>query len=175
MRAIGSRWQGPKWILKNSATRYGRCCWPGSVSQPVRQLQCLLLRANTPSLGPADAERVREFASGRAYAKRALATLGMHNVDLPIGPNRAPIWPNGVVGSIAHVRDSHYGTYAAAAVARADAVLAVGLDFEMENSLHPHVWRHVLTKRELERILSLPAGSSSNRGAVYLVCKGGNG
>ena len=47
------------------------------------------------SLGPADAERVREFESGRAYAKRALATLGMHNVDLPIGPNRAPVWPTG--------------------------------------------------------------------------------
>ena len=121
------------------------------------------------SLGPADAERVREFASGRAYAKRALATLGMHNVDLPIGPNRAPIWPNGVVGSIAHVRDSHYGTYAAAAVARADAVLAVELDFEMENSLHPHVWRHVLTKRELERILSLPVGARRTE-AQYIWC-----
>jgi 4'-phosphopantetheinyl transferase EntD len=108
------------------------------------------------SLGPADAERVREFVSGRAYAKRALAMLGMDNVDLPIGPNRAPVWPKGVVGSITHVLDSRRGTYAAAAVGRADAVLGVGIDLEVEGSVHPHLWRYILTEQELERILSLP-------------------
>ncbi len=121
------------------------------------------------TLGPADAERVREFESGRAYAKRALATLGMHNVDLPVGPNRAPVWPTGVVGSITHVLDSHYGTYAAAAVARADAVLALGIDFEMEDSLHFHVWRHALTERELERILAFPAETRRTE-AQYIWC-----
>jgi 4'-phosphopantetheinyl transferase EntD len=121
------------------------------------------------SLGFADAERVREFANGRAYAKRALAILGMPNVDLPIGPNRAPVWPKGVVGSITHVRDGRCGTYAAAAVARADAVVAVGIDFEMENSIHPHVWRHVLTKPELERILSLPVEARRTE-AQYIWC-----
>jgi hypothetical protein len=121
------------------------------------------------SLGPADAKRVREFESGRAYAKRALATLGMHNVDLPVGPNRAPVWPTGVVGSITHVLDSHYGTYAAAAVARADAVLALGIDFELEDSLHFHVWRYALTERELERILAFPAETRRTE-AQYIWC-----
>ena len=36
------------------------------------------------SLGPADAEQARQFVSGRAYAKRALAKLGVHSADLPI-------------------------------------------------------------------------------------------
>jgi hypothetical protein len=93
----------------------------------------------------------------------------MHNVDLPVGPNRAPVWPTGVVGSITHVLDSHYGTYAAAAVARADAVLALGIDFEMEDSLHFHVWRHALTERELERILAFPAETRRTE-AQYIWC-----
>lgn len=121
------------------------------------------------SLGTVDANRAREFESGRAYAKRALGMLGVHNVDLPIGPNRSPIWPTRVVGSITHVRNGYCGTYAAAAVARTDVALAVGIDFEMEDSLHPHVWRHVLTKDELERILAFPVGSRRIE-AQYLWC-----
>ena len=121
------------------------------------------------SLGAVDANRIREFESGRAYAKRALAMLGIRNVDLPIGPSRSPVWPIGVVGSITHVQHGRNGTYVAAAVARTDAVLAVGIDFEMEDSLHPHVWRHVLTKRELERILAFPVRTRRTE-AQYIWC-----
>jgi len=121
------------------------------------------------SLGAVDANRIREFESGRAYAKRALAMLGICKVDLPIGPSRSPVWPTGVVGSITHVRYGHRGIYVAAAVARMDAVLALGIDFEMEDSLHPHVWRHALTERELERILAFPAGTRRKE-AQYIWC-----
>jgi hypothetical protein len=93
----------------------------------------------------------------------------VHNADLPIGPNRAPVWPSGVVGSITHVMDSGYETYVAAAVTRADAVQAVGIDFEMIDSLHPHVWRHALTERELERVLALPADIRRTE-AQYIWC-----
>jgi 4'-phosphopantetheinyl transferase-like protein/4'-phosphopantetheinyl transferase superfamily protein len=109
------------------------------------------------SLGIVSKDRIREFASGRVYAKRALSMLGINNVDLLIGPDRSPVWPTGIVGSITHVRCGDDGVYAAA-VARTDVVLAVGVDFEMEGSLDPHVWPHVLTQRELERILALPVG-----------------
>ncbi len=120
------------------------------------------------SLGDADADRIREFESGRAYAKRALAMLGIDDVDLPIGPSRAPVWPPGVAGSIAHVRCGD-GIYAAAAVARDDAGLAVGIDLETEEGLHPHVWPYVLTQRELDRVLSFPAGTR-RREVTYLWC-----
>ena len=132
--------------------------WVGVCVAAGPALTIPLTARERASLGAVDPNRAREFESGRAYAKRALAMLGVHNVDLPIGPNRSPVWPAGVVGSITHVRNGHYGTYAAAAVARTDTVLAVGIDFEMENSLDPHLWRHVLTKRELERILAFPVG-----------------
>jgi 4'-phosphopantetheinyl transferase EntD len=121
------------------------------------------------SLGVVDAERTREFASGRAHAKRALAMLGIVNADLPIGPDRAPVWPTGVVGSITHVRCGHDGLYAAAVVARTEVASAVGVDFELDESLHPTVWRCVLTQRELERVLALPA-DARRKEVHYIWC-----
>jgi hypothetical protein len=129
----------------------------------------LLTERERASLGAADGNRVREFESGRAYAKRALGMLGMHDVDLLIGPDRAPVWPAGAVGSITHVLDSRYGIYAAAAVARADSVLAVGIDFEIEDTLHPHVWRSVLTEQELKRIVAFSAETRRTE-AQYIWC-----
>lgn len=121
------------------------------------------------SLGSVDACRAREFESGRAYAKRALHMLGIHGADLPIGPRRSPVWPSGVVGSITHVRCDDGGIYAAAAVARAEGILAMGIDFEMADGLPPHVWPHVLTKRELARILTFPAATRRTE-AQYIWC-----
>ena len=109
------------------------------------------------SLGTVSTDRLREFESGRAYAKRALSMLGIDNIDLPIGPNRSPVWPAGIVGSITHVRCSDEGMYAAA-IARADAVLAVGIDLEIEDTLDPHTWPYVMTPKELRRLFVLPAG-----------------
>jgi 4'-phosphopantetheinyl transferase EntD len=132
-------------------------------------LEMPLTACERASLGAVEENRIREFGSGRAYAKRALAMLGMHNVDLPIGPNRSPVWPAGVVGSIAHVRIGRYDTYVAATVSRSDTVLAVGIDFEMEDSLNPHVWPYVLTERELERILAFPL-ETRRAEAQYIWC-----
>lgn len=46
--------------------------------------------------------RRREFVTGRTLARRALAALGGPSVPIPRGPDRAPLWPEGYVGSIAH-------------------------------------------------------------------------
>jgi 4'-phosphopantetheinyl transferase EntD len=115
-----------------------------------------LTARESASLGTVDIHRAREFESGRAYAKRALHMLGVDNVDLPIGPSCSPLWPSGVVGSITHVRYGDGGLYVGAAVARAHAVLAMGIDFEMADGLHPDVWPHVLTQREFEGLLACP-------------------
>ncbi len=107
------------------------------------------------SAGIVDAERMRELKNGRLYARRALAMLGVHDVELPIAPDRAPLWPVGLVGSLTHVREPAPG-HIAAAVARTDAVRAIGIDVEREGDLDPHTWELALTARELERILTLP-------------------
>lgn len=132
-------------------------------------LETPLTAPERDSLGIVRAERMREFQSGRAYAKRALAMLGIHDVDLPMGPDRKPVWPTGVVGSITHVRCDPDLLYAAAVVAPIEMASAVGIDFEMEDNFPPAVWPYVLTRRELERVLALPAGGRG-REALYVWC-----
>lgn len=69
--------------------------------------------------------RQREFLAGRWCAEKALQHLGAGSTHVPIAKDRAPIWPDGVVGSITHTAD-----FAAAAVAWAADIAALGIDSE---------------------------------------------
>jgi 4'-phosphopantetheinyl transferase EntD len=88
--------------------------------------------------------RRREFAAGRACARLALGRLGLQAGPLLPGPDRAPVWPEGTVGSITHCTD-----YCAAAVARRGAVRALGIDAELNAPLPPGVAELVCTEAEL--------------------------
>ena len=110
-----------------------------------------------------------ELEAGRAYAKRALAMIGIENVDLPVGPDRAPRWPEGVVGSLTHVRGLN-GSHVAAAVGWARDIRGLGIDVEYTMAPAPDVWKTILTKRELDQISALPAdrrGTGSAEPVVY--------
>jgi 4'-phosphopantetheinyl transferase EntD len=74
--------------------------------------------------------RRREFATGRACARTALARLGWPEVAVPRGPRGDPLWPEGVVGSI-----THCAGYRAAAVALKKDVLSLGIDAEPDEAL----------------------------------------
>jgi hypothetical protein len=108
------------------------------------------------SAGPVSAKRLRELQCGRFYAKQALSELGVSNVDLPIGRNRAPIWPDQIIGSITHVQRGASG-YCAAAVARREEVSALGIDLEYDSGLAPLAWPRFLSEAELRQIFALPA------------------
>ncbi len=122
------------------------------------------------SVGIVDDERMRELENGRLYAKRALAMLGVYGVELPIAPDRGPLWPAGLVGSLTHVREPAPG-HVAAAVARTNTIRAIGIDIEREGNLHPHTWEHVLTARELEHILALPPHIRGNEAQIVWCAK----
>lgn len=81
-------------------------------------------------LGRAVEKRRREFATGRACARRALAQLGIAPQAIPAGPRGEPQWPGGVVGSITHCTG-----YRACAVARATEVETLGIDAEVDAPL----------------------------------------
>jgi 4'-phosphopantetheinyl transferase EntD len=100
--------------------------------------------------------REDELKSGRAYAKCALSRLGVFDEDLPMGSDRSPVWPVGFIGSITHVRKNSEG-FCAAAVARLDQFLALGIDIEYAAGLAPWVWATILTTGELDQVRSLPA------------------
>jgi len=50
--------------------------------------------------------RVNAFRLGREAAHRALGQLGRDDRPISTGPNREPIWPPGVVGSISHTSEA---------------------------------------------------------------------
>jgi 4'-phosphopantetheinyl transferase EntD len=112
---------------------------------------------------------MKEFEIGRGHAKRALAMLGVHDIDVVVGKDRAPVWPTGVVGSLAHVTDNQWDSYCAAAVAPAEILIALGIDIEREDRLHPHTWAYFLTGREVQRVLCFSADSRRAE-AHYLWC-----
>jgi len=76
------------------------------------------------TMGPA---RQREFAAGRACARRAMRELGVPGGPVLRGLRRAPLFPDGVVGSITHTNG-----FCAAAVARSASFAGVGLDAERD-------------------------------------------
>src|SRR6202165_5059978 len=70
-------------------------------------------------------KRQREFLAGRWCAEQALQRLGAGSTHVAMAADRAPIWPDGVVGSITHT-----GNFAAAAVAWAADIAGLGIDSE---------------------------------------------
>jgi len=75
------------------------------------------------SLQSALPKRQAEFLAGRALARLALLHLGATQTHIPIGPDRAPVWPPGFAGSISHARGH------VACLVRPGAAL-VGVDVE---------------------------------------------
>ena len=76
----------------------------------------------TQAIARAIPPRRAEFAAGRRAARSALQGLGHAPVAIPVGDHRAPLWPDGIVGSI-----THDNGYALAAVLHREA-LGLGID-----------------------------------------------
>ncbi|MDC0611224.1 4'-phosphopantetheinyl transferase superfamily protein [Vibrio sp.] len=95
-----------------------------------------ILRLNR--LESAVKKRQAEFIAGRYVAKDALSDLGFSNdTAIPIGRNRAPLWPAGVVGSISHNHNT-----AVCVVGKSDSYGSLGID--VETILEPSVTAEVL-------------------------------
>ncbi|WP_200209542.1 4'-phosphopantetheinyl transferase family protein [Micromonospora coerulea] len=99
--------------------------------------------------------RQRDFTAGRVCARRALAALGLPPTPVPSAPNRSPVWPAGVVGTITHTRG-----YCAAAAARSAEVRAVGMDAEQHRELSAGVRRMICLPEEEAELARLPTGVS---------------
>lgn len=96
-----------------------------------------------PAIARATPARQAEFAAGRAAARRALRAVGLVPFPIPMGGDRAPVWPSGIVGSITH----HEG-HCLAVAARSDAVAGLGLDLEVMELLAADLWPEILTASE---------------------------
>ncbi|HEX7238844.1 MAG TPA: 4'-phosphopantetheinyl transferase superfamily protein [Longimicrobiaceae bacterium] len=97
------------------------------------------------------AKRTREFSTGRLCARAAMSALGVPPHPVPVGPQREPVWPDGVVGTI-----SHGGALCLAAAARQDHLLGLGIDLEVGDPLDPELRRLICTPDELRGIPAWP-------------------
>ncbi len=97
------------------------------------------------------ARRKTEYAAGRHLARKALARLGIDGFVLLNGADRAPIWPDRILGAITHTGAAPDG-YCAVATAPRDRVAALGIDAELTQPLEEGLWRIVLTAGERESL-----------------------
>jgi 4'-phosphopantetheinyl transferase EntD len=102
-------------------------------------------------------------ASGavRLVARDLLANLGCPNAPLPKTPSGAPLWPDGIVGSLAHDDG-----VAVAAVARSHDLDALGIDIEPAERLPTELIELITTSQE-----RLSMGHDAFRGRLHFVIK----
>jgi 4'-phosphopantetheinyl transferase EntD len=133
---------------------------PGLFDPPVVVLTAPVDDAAVARLRPREAEamararakRRREFATGRLLAREALARLGVRGFALVNGEDRAPVWPEGIAGTI-----THCDTRAAVAVGWRAEVGTVGLDLEHRAGLARRLWRMTLLPEEVAFLETRPA------------------
>ena len=69
-------------------------------------------------------KRQADYLAGRALVARGFDALDLPPHPVETGPDRAPIWPNGVTGSISHSRKT------CACILSTDTTLHLGIDVE---------------------------------------------
>ena len=78
---------------------------PAGVSldvRPVGDYRDRLNGSEARAVARAVPRRQREFSTGRAAARAALARMGAAGSVILVGAHREPLWPHGFVGSITH-------------------------------------------------------------------------
>ena len=96
--------------------------------------------------------RQQEYATSRVVARELLKDLGLEGASIPTGADRAPQWPPGVTGSIAHADGM-----CVVAVTRDKTISAVGIDIEPATALEKDIWREICSPAELAWISSSPS------------------
>ncbi len=102
-------------------------------------------------------QRLAEFTAGRAAARIAMQQLGLPPQAVPVAPDRSPVWPAGLNGTISHANGI------CAAVLTRDASRRLGLDLEDPAPLDSDLWPLVLTPTELATLDNVAPG---DRGAI---------
>lgn len=93
--------------------------------------------------------------------------MGLDGVTVARSPERRPIWPNGIIGSISHSRN-----IAGAAVTRDDRLIGLGFDIEQPKVARPiDIVSKVMTDNEIERFGSRDEKQLSSHLAMVVSCK----
>ncbi|MFJ9109269.1 4'-phosphopantetheinyl transferase [Streptomyces sp. NPDC102283] len=96
--------------------------------------------------------RRREFSTVRACAREAMSRLGFPPAPILHGAQGEPLWPGGLVGSMAHCEG-----YRVAALARAEEVAMVGVDAEPNEPCPDGIRELIAGPGELAMLVELDA------------------
>jgi len=88
-------------------------------------------------------QRLAEFARGRSACRDAMRGLRHPAAAIPVGADRAPVWPAGLTGSISHCA----GACLAVLGPRAEWA-GLGLDIEPARPLPADLWPFILLPEE---------------------------
>lgn len=88
-------------------------------------------------------KRRREFSLGRFCAHAALMQLGQPHGPVGRGQGGAPVWPEGICGSITHTNG-----YAAALAARRNGFSGIGVDAEHVGGVTEKLWPRLFNDKE---------------------------
>lgn len=115
--------------------------WPEEVVHATRNPQerhLSIYPIEEAAIIGATTRRRWEFAAGRSAARAVLKKLGFPPGAIPMGQDRAPIWPAGTIGSLSHTANVCIGV-----AALSQHVQAIGIDVEnltpLESKLHPYI------------------------------------
>lgn len=97
-------------------------------------------------------KRQSEFLAGRYAAQLALIKLGIVQFDVNIGPQRNPIWPTEIMGSISHTTDRAICT-----VMRGGDTDYLGIDIEnwLSDELAQEIKNSIISSEEEALLLAL--------------------
>lgn len=96
--------------------------------------------------------RVAEFHAGRAAVRAAMLRLGEPPTPVLMGADRAPLWPDALVGSISHSAEA-----CVAVVGHRRDWSSIGVDIEEATPLDPLLVAEICTKTEQRWLASQPA------------------
>jgi 4'-phosphopantetheinyl transferase EntD len=113
-----------------------------------------------------DARRLATFAAGRLCARRALTGVGYSYFPLAANPDRAPRWPDSVVGSITHT----IGFCGAIAASR-HQFDAIGIDAQIIGNVTADLWPDVFTQPEIETLHARSIRTQNQFAAIALSAK----
>jgi 4'-phosphopantetheinyl transferase EntD len=125
-----------------------------------------LLPEEAVGCGSFGAKRLEEFAGGRLCARSALGELGLRDIALRRNADRAPDWPDGVVGSITHTIG-----FCGAVVGSRERFAGLGIDAEIVARVTPDVWAQALTADDIMRISGLSPSERERSAAVIFSAK----
>jgi 4'-phosphopantetheinyl transferase EntD len=94
-------------------------------------------------------ERLRTFSAGRFCARKAMELMGHPAMPIPMGDDRAPVWPAGITGSISHTQG-----LAGALICSTGHHPSIGLDIERRAAVDRSLWDILFDEQELQFIAS---------------------